>query len=286
MTSIVPWIAGGLATLAAAGAAHALFIAPHDLRVTRIDVPVRGLGSAFDGYTIAALADLHHWPSASRRMLDRAIAAANAARPDMIVLLGDYSVSMRTVRAFNRDWYERAMAAMTPALSMLRAPDGVYAVLGNHDHYYDPAVVTAWLREAGARPLINECATLRRGDDALVLCGVDDALQGQIDLDGACFEAPEAPTVVLAHNPDGVLQLGDRRRVDLVLSGHTHGGQYVLPGVGPLTTHSQVCTRATPAGWVPNERAPLYVSRGVGVQMPGRIGCPPEVVVVRLVRSR
>jgi uncharacterized protein len=287
VTPLLALLAGGAVTaVGTAAAVHALFVAPHDLRITRVDVPVRGLGEAFDGYTIVALADLHHWPTSSLRAIDRAVNAANAERPDAIVLLGDYSVSMRTVRGANRALYEPALRAMTPSLSRLAAPDGVYAVLGNHDHYFDAGAVTRWLATTGARPLVNACATVRRGGDALVICGVDDALFGRIDLDAASADAPDAPTVVLSHNPDGVLLLGDRRRVDLVLAGHTHGGQFVFPVVGALATHARVCTRAAASGWVPNERAPLYVSRGVGVQMPGRVGSPPEVVVVVLRTAR
>jgi predicted MPP superfamily phosphohydrolase len=87
---------------------------------------------------------------------------------------------------------------------------------------------------------------------------------------------------VLSHHPDGILQLTDVRRIDAVFAGHTHGGQIVLPGYGAPLTLSRVCTRLAPSGWVPNARAPLYVSRGIGLQIPIRIGCPSEVAVARL----
>ena len=115
---------------------------------------------------------------------------------------------------------------------------------------------------------------------------MDDWFEGDVDPYGGCRALPaDAPTVVLSHVPDGVLELDPSRRVDLVLSGHTHGGQFVVPGWGAPVTFSKVATRRCPAGWVPNDRAPLYVSRGVGVQMPGRINAPPEVSIVELRRA-
>jgi hypothetical protein len=275
------WLA--VPAAAAALGAHALLVAPHDLRVTRVDAPVPGLGPAFDGYRIAALADLHHWPNAPLTRIRRAVEAANDARPDAIALLGDYSVSFATRRGYNRGWYERAMTAMAPVLGRLHAPDGVYAVIGNHDHYYDAPAVCRWLASLGARPLVNAGATIRRDGEALGICGVDDVQEGIVDLAAATADIPSrAPTVVLSHNPDAVLRLPPDPRVSLVLAGHTHGGQYAMPWIGAPMTQSEVCTRTNAAGWVPNPRAPLYVSRGIGAQTPGRMWSPPEVVIVTL----
>jgi predicted MPP superfamily phosphohydrolase len=88
--------------------------------------------------------------------------------------------------------------------------------------------------------------------------------------------------VLLSHNPDGVERLGPTCRPDLVLAGHTHGGQIVLPGLGALVRFSRICGRHTASGWIPNAVAPLYVSRGIGCQFPIRFLCPPELVIVRL----
>jgi uncharacterized protein len=278
-------------------AAHALFVAPRELRVARVEVPIDDLPPAFDGYTLAVLADLHHWPGTSLRHLERAVAAAHDARPDAVALLGDYSVSGRYLRAPNPMLYRRALTELTPLVRTLAAPDGVFGVLGNHDHYYSASAVRAWLAEAGVRPLVNEAVVIRRGAARLLVAGTDDAAQGTLDphaglaqaveLAEAAAHSPGAsttapPTIVLAHNPDTVLALAPERRVDLVLAGHTHGGQFVVPGFGAPLTHAKVCGRRTASGWVPNTRARLYVSRGVGVQIPGRFNCPPEVVVVTL----
>lgn len=262
---------------------HATFVAPYDLRLTEVDAPVTDLPAELEGYAIAVLSDLHCGPAAPPAYVARAIELARRAQPDLVALVGDYAVSMRGTRRLNARWYGAAMRTLDAPLRSLRPRDGVVAVLGNHDHLYDADAVARWLDSLGARVLVNDSVAVRRGGATLVVGGVDDAREGYVDPAGGCAAQPgDAPTVVLAHNPDAVLALGAGRRVDLVISGHTHGGQIVLPLLGALSTHSRVCTRRAASGWVPNDRAPLFVSRGVGAQHPPRIGCPPEVVVVRL----
>jgi predicted MPP superfamily phosphohydrolase len=282
-------LAAGLAAGAAAGfAAWSTLVAAYRLRLTRVRAPVAGLPAALEGYRIAVLADLHHWPWVARGHVAHAVRLANDAAPDVVVLLGDYAVSFEQRWPGASAWlYDRALAQLAPPLRTLRAPDGVLAVLGNHDHYAGVERTVAWLPTVGARLLRNSGTTIRRGEATLVIGGVDDWFEGTVDPQGGCAGLPpDAPTVVLSHVPDGVLALDPTRRVDLVLSGHTHGGQYVLPWWGPPVTFSQVATREHPAGWVPNPRAPLYVSRGIGVQAPGRINAPPEVVIVELTAAR
>jgi predicted MPP superfamily phosphohydrolase len=273
-----------LAATAIAAIAYAVFIAPRRLRLTTLDVQIPGLPPAFDGYTIAVLSDIHHgavW--GSRTHLEHAVALAHAAAPDLIALLGDYGLSHHRLPRASSRAYRRAMPVMAPVLRSLRAPDGVVAVIGNHDYDYDASAVAAWLRETGSRVLVNEAVCIERGGARLAISGVDDATSGRIDPHAGCEHIePHVPRIVLSHNPDGVLSLATDVRVDLVLSGHTHGGQVVLPLLGALSRRCELCGRHTARGWVPNPRAPLYVTSGVGVMIPLRVHCPPEVLVVRL----
>ena len=282
--SWLPWILWAAAVAGTALAMYVVLVTPHALTTSRITLAVADLPPALDGYTIGVLSDIHRWPGTSLGKLKRAVAAVNAANPDAVVLLGDYAVSWKSsIPWANAPLYRRALRSMAPVMGTLQARDGVFAVLGNHDHYYEAGAVERWLRDVGARPLVNDCATVERDGGTLVIGGVDDLLEGSVDSTGGCDgHHPNAPTVVLAHHPDSVLHLAPSRRIDLVLSGHTHGGQYVLPIVGAPITFSEVCGAKTAAGWVPNDRAPLYVSRGIGEQTPGRLNCPPEVVIVTL----
>jgi predicted MPP superfamily phosphohydrolase len=270
---------------AAAGvlAYHAIARAPTDLCLTELEVPVANLGPELAGFTLAVIADLHHRPFASFDYVDRLAQTLSAARPDAVLLLGDYGMSFKYARLVSRGMYRHAMRAVARLVGQLRAPEGTFAVLGNHDHYAGAADVTNAIRQMGVHVLDNSCVEIRRGGSGLLIGGVGDVREGVIDSAGGCGGFPnELPRVVLSHDPDGVLALAEGARIDLVLAGHTHGGQIVLPLLGAPVTMCRLCTRHTPSGWVPNDRAPLYVSRGVGCQVPIRFRCPPELVIVRL----
>jgi predicted MPP superfamily phosphohydrolase len=267
--------------------AYVTLVTPGALRRTTIDVPIADLSPALEGYTIAVLSDLHYGGTIRpAHLIERAVHLANEASPDLIVLLGDYALSHERVRTISRWLYEWALPRMTDSLRALRAPNGVIAILGNHDYDHDPVKVAAWLRTTGARVLVNECVVIEKGDARLGIGGVDDWTHGVIDPHGGCASLPpDIPRVVLSHNPDGALELLSTARVDLVLAGHTHGGQIVLPWLGALARHCTVCDASSASGWVARAPVPLYVTTGVGVLLPLRINCPAEVLIVRLVRT-
>ena len=270
------------------GAAHAILIAPTALRLTRIDAPIDDLAPELEGYSLAILSDLHYGGSiAPASLLSRAVHLANESTPDVIVLLGDYALSHSHLPRLSRSLYRWALPKMTGALSTLHAPDGLIAILGNHDYDDDVAIVIAWLRALGATVLVNECVTVRRGAALLGIGGVDDFTNGEIDPDGGCASLPpQVPRIVLSHHPDGACELSARARVDLVIAGHTHGGQVVLPLIGAPMRHCSICDAHSASGWVPRAPVPLYVTTGAGVVLPVRVNCPGEVLLVRLVRAQ
>lgn len=253
--------------------------------VTELERVIPDLGAAFDGYTVVVLADFHHrHPLDEVGWLRHAVDAANAASPDIIALLGDYASSFKRAPSISRRWYAEALPAMTSELIRLRSRDGVVAVLGNHDYYADTNLVREWLHAVGARLLVNAAICVVRSGCALRIAGLDDSSEGNVEPLVGCELKDQAPTLVLSHDPDGIQQLDPRLRVDAMLAGHTHGGQIVLPLYGAPITMSRTCGRRSAHGWVPNPRAPLLVTRGLGEQLPItiRIGCPPEILVLRL----
>jgi predicted MPP superfamily phosphohydrolase len=261
---------------------HAVLIAPRRLRKTVVDVPLPGLGLPFDGYTLAVIADVHHW-GLGTRYLQRIVRMSNEVDPDLVVLLGDYGISFEHNQKLSAMAYRGALPSLADAFRELHARDGCVAVLGNHDHYYDGDRVAEWLRTLNIRVLINDHVTFRRGEASLVIGGVGDAIEDSVDPRGGAGDQPAGSAIiVLCHNPDGVDRFDPRSGIGLVLSGHTHGGQIVIPGYGALTTHTRICSRRAPSGWIPNDRVRLYVTRGVGVQVPIRFRCSPEVLIVRL----
>jgi hypothetical protein len=253
--------------------------------VTEFERIMPDLGSAFDGYTVVALSDFHHrHPLDDVGWLRHAVDEANAASPDMVALLGDYASSFKRAPNISRRWYAEALPVMASELRRLRARDGVVAVFGNHDYYASTDLVGDWLHAIGARLLVNACICVVRSGCVLRIAGLDDSTQGNVDPLGGCELKNQAPTLVLSHDPDGIEQLDPRLRVDAMLAGHTHGGQIVIPWYGAPLTMSRTCGRRSAHGWVPNPRAPLLVTRGLGEQLPLpiRIGSPPEIAVLRL----
>ncbi|HEY9450705.1 MAG TPA: metallophosphoesterase [Gemmatimonadaceae bacterium] len=270
--------------VAAAVLAYAILVAPRRLQRTEIEALIPGLSPVFDGYTIAALSDLHYgglfWP---RAHAERAATIARSSDPDLVVLLGDYGVSSSRFARTSRHMYEMAMRELAPVLRSIEPRDGMLAVLGNHDYDTNAWGVARWLQSLGAGVLANRSAILEREGSRLVIGGVHDPHYAPVDPQGGCAAAPaDAPRIVLSHTPDAVTDLDPTAHIALVLAGHTHGGQVVFPFIGALLRNSSICGRHAASGWVPNPYAPLYVTTGVGVAIPLRLFCPPEVLIVRL----
>lgn len=261
---------------------HAIVVAPRDLQLTVLEVELPGLPPTFDGYRIAVLTDFHHGPQQPISRARRAVAYANSQAPHLVALLGDYGTSEWFAPRVSRRWYQRTFQLLGPVLQELRARDGILAVIGNHDYYAGSDETAAWLQGLGIRVLRGDAVEFPSSDGALRVVGIDDFEEGRVDAETiATLIAGEAPTIVLSHHPDAIQHL-QHPSVCLVLSGHTHGGQVVLPLVGAPVTRSELCPSSRASGWVPNPYCRLYVSRGIGSQVPVRFGAPPEVVVLTL----
>src|ERR687893_1267810 len=198
-------------------AARRAFAEPYLLSVERHEVALERLPRALDGLRVVQLSDIHNGPFTGPGQIERAVEEANRLDPDIVALTGDY-VS-----------HEREYAApCAEILGRLRARCGVYAVLGNHDHWTDAALITDLFRAEGIRVLVNEGMRFEHPDRPganFWLAGVDDTMVGQEDLPLALAgSSADEMKLLLAHNPI-VLRRAARAGVDLVLSGHTHGGQ-------------------------------------------------------------
>jgi predicted MPP superfamily phosphohydrolase len=245
------------------------------LTVSEADVSIAGLPAAFDGVKVLFVSDIHAGPFLSRDLLSQVFQKLATLGADLVIHGGDVATS--NVR-------EAAVHAET--LSRLRAPLGMYAVFGNHDHYtHDVEGVARLFASCGVRMLNNEAVALERGGARIALAGIDDWNVGSPDLPRALEEAarvaPGAPVVLVSHNPDAFFDAA-ARGVALVLSGHTHGGQVRIPGRPVLVRMSRY---RLDEGHYHRDGAQLIVSRGLGVSgIPLRLFCPPEVVLVTLKR--
>ena len=262
-----------LASLAAAGAgllAYARFVEPRWLQTTHTEVAVPGLPEPLDGLRIVLLADFHVGAGTPLRLVEAAVERTCRARPHLVAIVGDLS-----------DDPPPGFDGVAKMLSRLEAPLGVYAVPGNHD-YDASGGIARWREAVDAYPhlvdLTNRAVTLRHEGAPLTLIGLDDLARGR-PAEGLTRRDAEGPVVVLAHEPSHAEQL---ERADLVLSGHTHGGQVRLPFLGPLVNPSPKPERYD-SGLVRLGDRQVYVSRGVGTgHAPLRLGSRPEVAVLTL----
>jgi predicted MPP superfamily phosphohydrolase len=193
-----------------------------------LTLPVENLPSALEGIRIVHLSDFHYDSFTDPAYMARVVDAVNRTEPDVIALTGDFV----TDRA-------EAIYELAPILSRLRARYGSYSCLGNHDLWTGVPVVIDGLESAGITVLRNSGTTLDIGGEPLYLAGLDDAWSGRPDLRQALQGAPNRSTVVLlAHEPDGVDIYAHNPRIKLQLSGHSHGGQVRIPGLGALNSPS------------------------------------------------
>ena len=251
--------------------------------VLRTEIALRNLPAAFDGTTVALVADTHHGPKMNPLdYIEHVVEMTNALRPDIVALGGDYVERHRHYMPGTS--HRRYVVPGVAVLGKLRAPMGRFAVLGNHDYLVDPALTRRALADHGLMDLTNTGVWLERGGARLRFGGVDDCEKGKPLLPPALGDmTAQDAAVVLTHNPDYVQYIRDPR-VDLVLSGHTHGGQVVLPVVGALVTASQFGQKYV-QGLRQGPSARVFVTRGVGTTgMPIRFGCPPEVALITLRR--
>ena len=249
------------------------------LTTHNLDLGLARLHQGLDGFRVVQLSDLHFGPYTGEREIAAAIDAANAAAPDLVVLTGDFVTSTWLFHLGRRNG--REIYPCAELLRRLRCPGGVYAILGNHDWGVGAEFIAGVLTEAGIRVLRNESVPLERDGARLWLAGVDDAMYQAADLGRALAQVPAAePVLLLAHEPD-LADEAARYPVDIQLSGHSHGGQIVMPLVGP--GYLPPLGRKYPRGLYEVDRLKLYVNRGIGVAgLPLRLNAPPEVTVLAL----
>lgn len=263
---------------------YAYHVEPTWLEVNRHTIPVRDLGAGFEGLKVAHLTDFHFGPQVPTSYLEDALARMQADAPDVIALTGDF---------IHKGYGHVAEAAKL--FRHLRAPMGVYAVLGNHDFSVRNALgvrrhpglhraVADALATEGVKVLRNEARHFEREGSGFVVAGVDDLWSRECDptgtLAGTC---PRTPRLILSHNPQAV-DLFEKERFDLILSGHTHGGQVDWPGLGRVLLRKKAKRWA--AGLYTHGDGHLYVNKGVGFGWRFRFQTRPELALFTLQSHR
>ncbi|MBL8165741.1 MAG: metallophosphoesterase [Anaerolineae bacterium] len=264
----------GTAVVGIAGFAYAHDIEPEWVEVVPVELRLPRLDAAFDGYRIAHISDIHVGTGMTGPRLKHIAELVNAQETDATVITGDFVT-------------HGDMSTLAPplleGLSALKASDGVYAVLGNHDHWTNSAAVRTVLRQAGIVELENSLFTLRRGAASLHVCGVDDHWEQKDRLDAVLAVLPDdGAAILLAHEPDFADISAATGRFDLQVSGHTHGGQVRLPLINrPLKVPRY--GRKYSVGLYTVGTMLQYTNRGLGTIAPAvRFNCRPEITVYTL----
>lgn len=276
----------GAAVSAAALAAAALYaneVARHELEVTQQNFFIRNLPAAFEGFRVVQISDIHLDEFMEDFFLRQIIERINNLQPDLLLVTGDF-VSRGPLPM------SVSLAAAGRCAEMLRTLHCPlrFGILGNHDAMIGAKFIGRHMAANGLPLLVNETVLIQRGGQHIFLGGLDDVAQGHPNLDMAVPAAPDAPVLLMCHEPDYADSIALHPRgqlVDLIFSGHTHGGQVRIPGLPPLELppHGKIYVE----GHFLVGSSQLYVNRGVGtVGLPFRLNCPPEITVATLRRAQ
>jgi predicted MPP superfamily phosphohydrolase len=273
------------ASLAAAGLGVATYAgthARHEYEITRLTIPIRNLPDSFEGFRIVQISDIHLEEYTEPYFLERMVAETNAMAPDLVLITGDFI--SRGPLAMKKAWQAAGVAA--EILSTLKAPQR-FGILGNHDVAVGADHVIRPAEAHGTPILVDSYTPLERGSDVLWLCGANNASYRVPDLNFAIPANPRAPVLFMCHEPDYVESVIEHPRfplIDLMLSGHSHGGQIRLPVIGPLILPPM--GQKYVEGMFQFAHMQLYVNRGIGtVELPFRLNCPAELTHYTLTRA-
>jgi uncharacterized protein len=249
---------------------YAFNIEPNWYEVQQVTVTLPHLPAAFDRYRIVQLTDIHVDNRMNLSRLQRITKLVNQQQPNLIVMTGDYV----TRRA------ERYLPNLALGMQHLQAPDGLLAVLGNHDYWKNPQLVTQTLHSMGVQVLANSLVTIQRDHAQLQVAGLDDLTFRKADLKPILAQMGIAQgAILLAHEPDSADTNAATGKFDLQLSGHAHGGQIRFFGIHFFPKRGRIY----PVGQYQVGQMIQYTSRGIGAVPPrGRLNCRPEITVLTL----
>ncbi|HPN52433.1 MAG TPA: metallophosphoesterase [Anaerolineaceae bacterium] len=252
--------------------AYVIFIEPYWVEVEQMDLTLPHLDPAFEELKIVQISDLHAGPTFNHDYYTQVIKTINELQPDLVVLTGDFVYH-------DGDKYA---PLVLPVLNELAPKSASLAVLGNHDYWENAPLVRSVLQNAGIIELPNQVYTLQRGTASLHIVGLDDGWEHHNDIDLALQSLPaEGAAILLIHEPDFADDYSKLSRFDLQISGHSHGGQVILPLGSPFLV-PRYATKFR-MGLYQVRNMLLYVNRGIGAaNPPARLNCRPEITLFTL----
>lgn len=269
-------LSGPLVLFMLGGTLYPTIIEPLWFDVENVVVKLPRLPRSFSGFRLAQISDIHAGEQWMPGHLDTVIEKLIAAKPDIIAITGDFVYSSPAMT-------DEILSLTEVALTKLSSHFPVYAVMGNHDYWWGVERIRSALSRANIIELNNRSHTLSRDDAFLHICGVDDIYERKDDLDTVLSQLPEdGCAILLAHEPDFADTSAATGRFDLQISGHSHGGQVVIPFVGPIVLPRHA--RKYPTGMYQVGDMIQYTNRGLGMVFPYvRFMCRPEVTLFTLI---
>lgn len=267
-------VALDLLLLGIGGAGYGVFMEPNLFQVETVRLKLPRLSPKFSGLRVAQISDIHMGGWMNLERFQRVTDLTLAQSPDVLVITGDFLIGHDETEIS-----QPAVQDSIVSLSRLAALLPTFAVLGNHDYWTDSNTVRHILSTCGITDLTNTVFTLKRENESLHLCGVDDIWEGNPRLDHVMAQLTDnGAAILLAHEPDFADTSAATGRFDLQLSGHTHGGQVVLPLIGPPIL--PYLGHKYGSGLYKVGEMYQYTNRGVGMaRLPIRINCPPEITL-------
>lgn len=244
-----------------------------NIELVELDIELDNLGWDFHNYRILNLCDIHLGQWINPEYLDNLVDYVNTLNYDLITLTGDYV-------SYVLEGYD---TYLKESLSKLKAKDGKFGVLGNHDHWMGPGKIREIFAEADIKDLSNDMVLLSKGEDKLNLAGVDSCTVCADRLDRVLNKLDESyPTILLAHEPDFAKESSQTGKIDLQISGHSHGGQFIIPKFETTPFRGPNSTKY-PVGLYKVNDMIQYTSKGLGTNsFRIRINCKPEITIITL----
>jgi predicted MPP superfamily phosphohydrolase len=266
-----------LALLAAGGAGWSFLVEPNWIKVEHVNLELPRLGSEFSGIRIAQISDIHMggWMNAER--LQHIADLVKKQKPDLLFLTGDFLIG-HTFDTSSEEHIQDLIDILAPLAKSFPS----FGILGNHDYWTNADAVREMMKASGITELSNSVVTITHGNQNLHLCGVDDIWERHARLDDVVDQLPDdSVAILLAHEPDFADVSAETGRFDLQVSGHSHGGQVVIPSYGPPIL--PYLGQKYPSGLYQVGNMLQYTNRGVGMIDPAvRFNCPPEITVFTL----
>ena len=265
-------ILGGIACLAAS---YPFFIERYLLQINTYNIPVPNLPEEFINFKMVHLTDLHYGRLMPKKFIEQIINKANSLEGDSIVCTGDY--------VLKRNDGSHDVETVWSLLERLKAKSGVYSILGNHDHWADFNKSLELLDDSGQN-IRHKSVAIERNGKRIWIGGAGDLWEDDTGVDKAFKEVPgKECKILLAHNPD-TADIEFDTRVDLMISGHTHGGQVIIPFIGPLVL--PVKNKNYSSGFIRSQNANIFISKGIGwAIVPVRFNCYPEIAVLNFKKA-